>query len=59
MAFCMATQVLRPSRLLALCSAAIILALPAAGQEVMELRLKDGRILVGKVTTKGDNLEVS
>ncbi|MGK0156448.1 MAG: hypothetical protein ACI9SE_003417, partial [Neolewinella sp.] len=42
-----------------LCSAAIILALPAAGQEVMELRLKDGRILVGKVTTKGDNLEVS
>lgn len=59
MAFCMATQVLRPSRLLALCSAAVILALPAASQEVMELRLKDGRILVGKVTTKGDNLEVT
>jgi hypothetical protein len=59
MAFCMATQVLRPTRLLALCSAALILALPIAAQEVMQLRLKDGRVLVGKVASKGDNYEVT
>ncbi|MFT4513744.1 MAG: hypothetical protein ACI91B_002450 [Planctomycetota bacterium] len=59
MAFCMATQVLRPSRLLALCSTALILALPVAAQKVMQLHLKDGRVLVGKVKTKDKSYEVT
>lgn len=58
MAFRMAFPVLNSSRLFAACSTALILSLPAVGQEVMELRLKDGRVLVGKVAKKGDNYEV-
>lgn len=38
--------------------AALALALPAAAQELMELRLNDGRVLVGKVVKKGKTMEV-
>jgi len=38
--------------------AALALALPAAAQKLMELRLNDGRVLVGKVVKKGETLEV-
>ena len=59
MAFCMASQVLRPSRLLTACSVALILGMPVAAQDVTRLFLKDGRVLVGKVASKGDNYEVT
>lgn len=52
-------QVLRPRNLLQLSAAALILALPASAQNLMELRLNDGRVLVGKVVEKGDTKVVS
>jgi len=68
MAFCLASKVLRSShllashllarQLLAACSA-LVLAMPLAAQDVTQLHLKDGRVLVGKVKTKGDNYEVT
>lgn len=54
MAFLNPAKVLRPLNLLQLSAAALLLALPASAQELMELRLKDGRVLVGKVVKKGD-----
>jgi len=58
MAFFMATKVLCPRNFLQLSAAAMVLAMPATGQGLMELRLKDGRVLVGKVVKKGDTMEV-
>ena len=59
MAYTMTSQVLHLKRLLAIYATSLILAFPIACQEVMQLHLKDGRVLVGKVASKGDNYEVS
>ena len=58
MAFYKTAKVLTPRGLLQLIVATLALNLPAAAQELMELRLKDGRVLVGKVAKKGDTMEV-
>lgn len=59
MAFCMAARASQLSRILSLATAALFTTLPAISQELMELRLKDGRVLVGQVAPKGDNYEVT
>jgi len=51
-------KVLTPSHVLPALAAAISLSLPITGQELMELRLKDGRVLVGKTIKRGDTIEV-
>lgn len=52
MAFC------NPARLLQAGVATLACALPLTAQDLMELRLNDGRVLVGKVVKKGETLEV-
>ena len=54
-----ATQVLHLNHLLPIGGAILALALPTMAQSLKELRLKDGRVLVGKVSVKGDKLDVS
>ncbi|MCK5942829.1 MAG: hypothetical protein KAI24_12710 [Planctomycetes bacterium] len=54
----MASRLTCSIRLLSLCTAAALLAPPAAAQGVKELRLKDGRVLVGKVQTSGDTYQI-
>lgn len=54
-----ATQVLHLNHLMPITGTVLALALPAMAQSLKELRLKDGRVLVGKVSVKGDKLDVT
>lgn len=58
MAFCIAAQSAFRARILPL-TAAVLLAAATTSQDVTELRLKDGRVVVGKVAARGDNYEVT